>query len=256
LIYDCILYSGEKDLLTIRLNETCLCSDWVTTVIVEATKTFTGLGKPLYFEQHKEEFKNFNIFYYVVDNMPMNCDTWTREKHQRNAINIPLLFCNPKDDDIIIISDIDEVPRAKQVNKFKPDINFAALIQDKYSYFLNCFEGRQTWDRARIMTWEYLKDKSPEEVRNSGYDFSIHDAGFHWSWLGGVDEMVRKLESFSHQEHNTPELNNAEVLKHKLETGQCLWNNNEGDTWKFIDIDLSHPEYLFKNKEKFKHLIK
>ena len=255
MVFDAMLYNGERELLEIRINEMSLCEDWVTHIVVEASMTFSGKQKPLYFD--KEYFSKYkNIFYLVVDDTPTDCDTWARERFQRNKIMLALNFLDPKDDDKVIISDVDEVPRAKQVNKFKPDINFAALIQDKYSYFLNCFEGRQTWDRARIMTWEYLKDKSPEEVRNSGYDFSIHDAGFHWSWLGGVDEMVRKLESFSHQEHNTPELNNAEVLKHKLETGQCLWNNNEGDTWKFIDIDLSHPEYLFKNKEKFKHLIK
>ncbi len=45
-------------------------------------------------------------------------------------------------------------------------------------------------------------------------------------------------------------------LSKKLETGQCLWNDNVGDKWKFIELDLSHPEYLFKNQENYRHLIK
>ena len=71
MIYDCILYNGEKDLLEIRLNEMSLCNDWVTTIIVEANKTHTGWEKPLYFEEHKKYFeKHKNIMYFVVDDMP------------------------------------------------------------------------------------------------------------------------------------------------------------------------------------------
>jgi hypothetical protein len=94
------------------------------------------------------------------------------------------------------------------------------------------------------MTWDYLKNKEPEEVRNSGYDFSIHHAGWHWSWC--VDP-IRKLESFSHQELNTPA--NIE----KLERKENIWDDNK---FKVIDINLSHPEYLYRNQEKFKGLIK
>lgn len=257
MIYDAFCYSGEKQLLEIRINELSLCNDWVTHVVVESNKTFSGLDKPLYFEENKTQFSQYkNIMHLVVNDMPEDCDTWTREKFQRNKIMLALNFLDPKDDDKIIISDVDEVPRAKQVNKFKTEIEFAALVMDKYSYFLNCFEGKQTWNRARIMSWKYLKDKSPEEVRNSGYDFALLDAGWHWSWMGGVEEMIRKVNSFSHQEYNTPEFKDEKTLASKMETGQCLWNDNDWDKWKFVDIDLSYPEYIFKNQDKFKNLIK
>jgi hypothetical protein len=245
LIYDCILYSGERELLEIRLNETSLCGDWVTTVIVEATKTHTGWEKPLYFEEHKQQFKRFNIFYLAIYDMPDNCTAREREKYQRNKIITALKFVEPQPHDTVIISDIDEVPRAKQVNKFiNSGIDFAALIQDKYAYFLNCLESEQSWDRSRIMRWGYLRNKTPEEVRNSGYDFSINDAGWHWSW---VIDPLRKLESFSHTELNTQE--NIE----RVEKKENIWND---DKFKIIDINLSHPEYLFKNQHLYKHLIK
>lgn len=244
-LFDCILYSGEKELLEIRLNETCLCNDFVTTIIVEANKTHTGWDKPLYFEEQKEYFKNYkNIMYFVVDDMPKNGPPREREAHQRNAIMKALKFNEPKYDDVIIIADVDEIPRAKQINKFKPDMEFAALIMDKYAYFLNCLESEQSWDRARVMTWEYLKNKEPEVVRNSGYNLSIHQAGWHYSW---VIDPLRKLESFSHTELDTPE--NIERVQRK----ENIWND---DKFKIIDINLSHPEYLVKNIDKFKHLIK
>lgn len=182
--------------------------------------------------------------YFVVDDMPDNATPRERETHQRNAMMKALKFNEPKDDDIILISDIDEIPRARTISLFKPQMGFAALIMDKYAFYLNCIESEQSWDRARIMNWNYLRNKTPEEVRNSGYDFSAHHAGWHYSW---IEDPVRKLQSFSHQELNTPE--NIE----RLEKKENIWND---DKLTMIDINLSHPEYLFKNKERFKHLIK
>lgn len=243
MIYFCCLYNGEKELLEIGLNEMSLCNDWGQFIVVEANKTHTGWGKPLYFEEQKEYFKKYkNIMYYVVEDMPDGTPK-EREAHQRNAIMKALKFHEPKDDDIVIIADVDEIPRAKQINKFKPDMEFAALIMDKYNYYLNLLEGYQIWNRAKIMTWGYLKNKTPEEVRNSGYDFSINDAGFHFSWIG---DAVRKLESFSHVELNTPE--NIE----KVQRAENIW---DGAEFKKVEIDLSFPRYLVDNLGKFKHLI-
>ena len=245
MIYDCILYNGEKELLDIRLNETSLFDDWVTTIIVEADKTFMGDRKPLYFERHKELFRTFNIFYLAVD-IPDGLRGFEAEAYQRNEIMKGLKFHSPKYDDHIIISDVDEIPRARQINRtINTSILFASLLMDKYAYALNLLESEQTWDRARIMKWDYLKyeSRTPEVVRNSGYDFSVHHAGWHWSW---VIEPLRKLESFSHSELNTDD-NFANVVMKKN-----FWNDDE---FKKIEIDLSHPEYLVKNIDKFNHLL-
>ena len=248
MIYDCFLYSGEKELLEIRINELSLCNDFVTHLIVESNKTHTGWDKPLYFEQQKEHFKKYpNIMYFVVDDMPENATAREREKHQRNCILKMLEFNQIHYSDIIIVSDVDEIPRAKQIDKFKPNMEFAALIQDKYNYYLNLLEGYQIWNRAKIMTWKHLVNSTPEEVRNSGYDFSIHDAGFHFSWLGGAEKAVQKLESFSHTELNTPE--NIE----KVKMAENIWDDTK---FKVVDIDLSFPEYIVKNIDNYKHLIK
>lgn len=244
MIYYCCLYNGEKELLEIALNEMCLCSDWVQFIVVEANKTHTGWDKPLYFQEQRQEFEKYkNIMYFVVDDMPEGTPR-EREAYQRNAIMKMLKFSQPKDDDVIIISDVDEIPRAKAVNMFKPDMEFASLAQEKYAYYLNNIEEGSSWDRCRIMSWAYLKNKMPEEVRNSGYDIVILKGGWHWSW---VIDPIRKLESFSHTELDTPE--NIERIK----MGENIWDDAK---FKVIDIDLSHPEYLFKNQERFKHLIK
>ena len=244
MIYYCCLYNGEKELLKISLNEMSLCNDWVQFIVVEANKTHTGGDKPLYFEEQKEYFKKYqNIMYFVVDDMPDGTPR-EREAHQRNAIMKALNFNEPKDDDIVIIADVDEIPRAKAVNMFKPDMQFASLSMEKYAYFLNCIEDGVEWDRCRIMSWKYLKNKMPEEVRNSGFDIVLLKGGWHFSWC---IEPLRKLESFSHTELDTQE--NME----RIERHENIWDDNE---FKIIEINLSHPEYLVKNIDKFKHLIK
>lgn len=242
MIYDCVLYNGEKELLEIRLNETKLFNQKVTTVIVCASKTHTGLDKPSHVEEIKESFEGFDIFCYLLGGLSGDTPR-EREAHQRNEIKTALNILQPEDDDIILISDVDEIPRARQINLFKKEIGFAALILDKYAYFLNILESEQSWDRARIMSWGYLKNKRPEEVRNSGYDYSIHHAGWHWSW---IIDPVNKLHSFSHTELDTPE--NVERVKRK----ENIWSSDE---FKILDINLSHPEYLYKNQDRFKTLL-
>lgn len=242
MIYDCIIYNGEKDLLDIRLHETCLCDDWVTTVIIEADKTHTGLNKPYYFEEYKAEYSRFNLMYLKIV-IPEGLSPKDAEIYQRNEIKTALKFLSPNGSDKVIVSDVDEVPRARTVNIFNAGMDFAALIFDKYGYYLNWLESEQSWDRARIMSYSYLKDKLPNDVRDSGYDISLHHAGWHWSW---AIDPVKKLESFSHTELNT--IQNLEKVSNK----ENIWSENK---FQKIDINLSHPEYLYKNQDKFSHLI-
>ena len=241
-LFDCILYNGEKELLEIRLNETKLFNQEVTTIAICSSQTHSGYDKPNYYDDFNC-FPYFNIFGLCLDKLDGE-NPREREAYQRNKIKNVLNIIGAKDEDIVIISDVDEIPRARQINLFKPDMKFACLMQEKYAYYLNNIEDGVWWDRARIMTGEYLKDKQPEEVRNSGYDFIITNGGWHYSW---VCDPLRKLKSFSHTELDTPE--NIE----KLERKENIWDNNK---FKVIDIDLSHPEYLYRNQDKFKHLIK
>ena len=252
MIYDCFTFFKEFDLLKIRCEELKPLN--VNHVLVECTHTFTGKPKPLFFKENYDEFRGYNIIHGIINNSPNNGNAWDNEKFQRNNIMLGLENCN--DSDIVIIGDADEIPRAQAIKNYHIGMGQTALVMDKFGYFLNCIEGKQSWKSSRIMPYSYLKDKTPDEVRNSGYDNQIEHAGWHWSYLGGVEAIRNKLDSFSHQECNTPKLNNEEVLKHKLEIGQSLWSNEPHDLWPFMEIDDSFPEYVQKNKEQFSHLIK
>ena len=249
MIIDCIIFNGEKECLQIRAEELKPLN--VTHVLVESCFTFTGRSNSLKYWDFANLY-SYNIKPFLCNNMPNNGNAWDNERTQRDYILTALESLGAQDDDIIIISDADEVPRLEAIKEYNLEMGLTALRMDKFGYYLNCREGVQSWERARIMPFSYLKENSPEEVRNSGFPSEIKNAGWHWSWLGGVDAMINKLNSFSHQEVNNDKLNNRDILEYKFKTGQSLWGD---DFWEMVDIDNSFPKYVQDNKEKFKHII-
>ena len=86
MIYDCFQFYNEIDILKIRLN---VLKDVVDKVVLsESTTTFSGKSKPLYFEENKELFKEFEdkIIHVIVDDTPMDCDAFKRDSHQKCAV--------------------------------------------------------------------------------------------------------------------------------------------------------------------------
>lgn len=113
MVYDCFCFYNELDLLEIRLNILNGCVDKF--VLVEATRTQRNNPKPLYFAENKERYKKFEdkIIHLVLDEYPEHIEQWTIENLQRNYIMKGLEQCS--DDDIILISDLDEIPRPEYI---------------------------------------------------------------------------------------------------------------------------------------------
>lgn len=91
-VWDCFLFNCELELLSFRLNELSQCVDFF--VLVEATTTFRGEPKPLYYAQNKSSYQEFQnqIIHVVVDDMPTETDSpWAREKYQHAAILMRIL---------------------------------------------------------------------------------------------------------------------------------------------------------------------
>src|SRR4029077_20310130 len=94
-------------------------------------------------------------------------------------------YTNLVDDDIIIISDIDEIPRKEAILQVKPEMGVAFLDMTKFGFFLNLKEGDH-WTPPKICTWKHLKNSTPEEVRNAGAPHTIEKGGWHFSYAGGI----------------------------------------------------------------------
>ncbi|MBV5330446.1 MAG: glycosyl transferase GT17 family protein, partial [Chlorobium sp.] len=116
MIFDTFIFFNEIELLDIRLNILNDCVDRF--VLVEATKTFQGKHKPLFFEQSKHLFERYKdkIIHVVVDDLPVNAAPFDREYFQRDAILRGLDGCGSED--LIIISDLDEIPNPEVIPKY------------------------------------------------------------------------------------------------------------------------------------------
>jgi beta-1,4-mannosyl-glycoprotein beta-1,4-N-acetylglucosaminyltransferase len=247
--FDCFLYNGEKACRQIRCEELMPLN--VDHISVESNYTFTGKKRNLYLSWGLEENK-YRLYAVVDSQVPNNGNAWDNESHQRNYILTMLEAIDAQDDDIVIISDADEIPSLKAIQSYKPEMGLTALKMDVFWYKFNCLAEEQTWSHPKIMTYGYLKSTTPQKVRESGYGNVIDNAGHHFSYLGDADFIVNKLESFSHQEYNATEFKDKEEITRKINEGISLWGEGK---FRFVPIDETFPKYLYENQEKFKSLI-
>ena len=288
MIYDCFTFFNELDLLEIRLN---ILNDTVDKfVLVEATRTHQGKSKPLYFSENRDRFRFFQhkIIHIVVDDYPTFFsklrmpNAWDIEKHQRNAIAKGLRDC--KSEDVIIVSDLDEIPDPKQVKIFKDIRGLKVFQQRDFYYYLNCvgLDSSEEWWYGSVMA-HFTDFKSPQELRSvskkmhadkmrilkdSRYRFfksifhsiyrknitMIDRGGWHFGYLGGVNKIIEKLEAFAHTEYNKEIFKNKSAVQKAINNGEDLFGR--GLVYSFIELDDSFPAYIIENKVRLKHLIK
>jgi len=273
MIYDTFSFYNELDLLEIRLHE---LSDIVDIfVLSEATRTHSGLPKPLYYDENREMFAEFNdrIVHVVVDDMPMTKeeieaslssqdrhwlesgyqkeDNWVRERFQRNAVMRALVGCDPED--FIMISDVDEIPRASAVMEAITSscAGSTALHQTLNTCYINWRCTNMKWYGTKILRKKDISTPSEDRFHTSATCF-IENGGWHYNFLGGVDKIKMKIKSYAHQEFNTPEFLDA------IESRLAGRVDVLGRLYKYEIIPLNEettPKYILENLEKFDHLI-
>ncbi len=290
MIYDCFIFFNEIELLEIRLN---VLNQYVDKfIILESNVTHQGQKKTLNFQQNKDKFSEFlnKIIYIIVDDMPAydGTNSWELEHHQRNSILKAIKNCNKED--IIIISDIDEIPdlSAVQMNQLK-DNTLYIFRQNMYYYYINCINCAKTLMQQKYkwsgsIMFKYSPHFTPQSMRKLSRktqalfsEKSLHriywniiifiethnnhiklqfieNGGWHFSYLGGIDRIIQKIEAFAHTEYNKKEYKDPEKIKQAIENGKDIFGRNFN--YQFVPLDNSFPEYIIKNKNKYAHLIK
>jgi len=220
-IYDCFIYTGgpaEDDLLRLRFEELrpldCMH------VLVEADHTFTGRYKGFTYDASK--FAEFPVRYIRVSDMPNDGNPRNNEKHQRNAIMRGLSYSN--DDDVVIITDLDEIPRFRAITQYQRQYGVCALIMDCMLFYLNVLELRQGIKISKIMPYSILKHTSPQDIRFSGCLLGIMDAGWHFTWMGGADAILTKFQNICHQEEAVQAFAKREIIDQRINSLQTIWH--------------------------------
>ena len=256
-VYDGFLFFNELDLLEIRFN---ILSEVVDKfVLVEASRTFSKNEKPFYFEENKERYTQFldKIIHIKIENYPETKDAWEMEEYQRNQIALGTKQC--LHDDIILISDLDEIPNPKTIINYKESGNgICTLRQLHFDYYLNyerCGKNNY-WQNAKILRYGNIAAIAtpPQGIRKTKGVKLIKNGGWHFSFLGGIENIKLKIQSFSHQEYNNDKYVNDQI-EYKTRMGLDLFDRNNV---RLIPIKVSrkkHPQYIVDNQEKYSHLI-
>ena len=256
-VYDCFLFFNEFDLLEIRLN---VLSDVVDKfVLVEADRSFSNNKKQFYFEENKERYEQFldKIIHVKIDQYPETKDTWEMQDYQRNQIALGISQCS--DSDVIIISDLDEVPNPETIKKYKDTgTGIYCLKQLHFDYYLNYQRHGKNhfWYSAKIARYKDMLNKnySPQNVRSLKNLKAIKNGGWHFSFVGGKENIIYKIQSISMQKWNNEKYINDKI-EYKIRMGLDLFDRKN---IRLVPIKITtrkYPQYIIDNQEKYSHLI-
>lgn len=273
MIFDCCTFFNELDLLEIRLN---ILYNFVDKfVIVEGNKTHTGKDKEFVFEQNKNRFTEFldKIIYIKVDDFPVleNSQSdkygnqWLYENFQRDAIMRGLKDCSPND--IVIISDCDEIPNPTAIKKYKSGI--CSLRLWTFYYHFNTLNKYYPYSKgAKICKFKDLCD--PKQTLNdiefcsySKYGLptylrfckgkKIKNGGWHFSYIGSLENILMKRQAIVEQQFNNGQNMSIETMKNLIDNGQDIL----GRGLEFLNIKPQDilPKYILANENKYSQYI-
>ena len=264
-IYDCFQYFNEDHMVDLRLNILDKHVDYF--VISESTKTHQGEHKKLQFNINNfQKFKS-KIKYIIADyKADKDFEHHTGgesliEKHQRNSLYQGI--SNASSDDLIMLSDCDEIPDLTKISQIKSHSKFIAFSQMMFMYKLN-FKNLQesNWIGSKITHKKNITDmQSLRDLKFKDYPFwridkrhfQIIKGGWHFSFLQTPEDIARKIKSFSHGEFNTNSNVDISNIEKKISKGLDVLNR--GFDLKKINIDESYPEYIRNNKKIFNKWI-
>ena len=241
MIVDAFTFFNEKELVELRIK---YLNDVVDSfLIVEADHTHTGIKKNWNFpELLKNNLKQFS---HKIQYNQMKVDlkkaeaeknpnyigktlgrSWRVETMQRNFLKDSYQKVS-SGDDIIIISDLDEIPSKDKVDFIKSsDFKLIAPVAFVQSLFhLNCkFLDLEEWIGSVVITSKLIEKYEPQIFRDYKNRISrFIDGGWSFSSFGGAERVRLKLEAFCHEEYNKKEYKAEEHLKKCMETGLDLF---------------------------------
>lgn len=260
MIYDCFTYYNEIELLELRLRTLAEVVDCF--VIVEANKTFSGKSRDFHFAKHRAALAEFDskIKYIQVTDMPDTTDEWVLQHFQRNCISRGLVDCAP--DDLVLVSDVDEIPHPdalRQILSTRQGQNLiakypVAFAQRTFYYYVNSVYKRLVTGTVAILKKNLTEPEQMRTIRDRAP--RIRDGGWHFTYLGGAERILQKIESLGHGEKNVRSNLSAEFVQSCIESGSSSIHNAAGDQYLFVQIDASFPADLPALIAKYPYLFR
>ena len=289
-IYDCTNYFNEDLMYGLRLE---ILDKYVDKFVVAESKyTHSGQPKKLHFDINRySKFKN-KIIYIVVEDEPSDLidlsglptnqaqgmkrvNSLKRIKQQYDILKDGIGEAN--DNDLIILSDCDEIPNLTSLGNFKLKkiLIFEQLL---FYYKFNLYHNSKIWHGSKaclkkdLVTFNQLRN-----IKNKKYPlwridtlFSknkynnvkfVDNGGWHFTNMKTPEEIFSKLNSFLHNvdfKLSGLNLDDVKEMVSKKKIGYDHFaDQRKVDRWnsqitlKAVDISIL-PKYISDNKEKFK----
>ena len=293
-IFDCFMYFNEEMVVDVRLNT---LNDFVDYFVIVESK-FTHKGEPRELRFNHKKFERFKdkIIYLIFDKEPAEIETVRsddteeeksrkyifnaayRENGQRNYIDKGLV--NAEKNDIILISDVDEIPNLSNINFNKVNKKIILFAQDMFYYKFNLRLPNLIWTGTKACKKKYLI--SPQWLRNikdRKYSFFRIDTffskvkytnvkiftngGWHFTNIKNAEEIKYKLKSYLHHREFDVNPLTVDQIKKIINNKKAIYNLNvdksvskigNGDDLEKFDFKKL-PKYIQDNKENLKEWI-
>ncbi len=290
-VYDCFMYFDEDTIVDLRFN--CLNNYVDKFVIVESKFTHSGKKRNLLFDINKFKLFKDKISYFVLDHEPNGIEAVNdkddestksgkyilnsakRENYHRNYITKGIEEADLED--IIIVSDADEIQNLENLDIRKIKNKLILFQQKMFYYKLNLYLDNFNWVGTKACRKKNLI--SPQWLRNvkdRSYPFwridclfskikyqdiyFVNEGGWHFSNLKSAKAIEKKLKSYlHHREFDIEPLSVEKIDKimgekkpiYDLKVDQRISKFNKGQKLTTIDLKLL-PDYIQNNIEKYK----
>ena len=294
-IFDCFMYFDEEIVLDVRLNVLDQFVDYF--VIVESKFTHKGDPRNLKFDLDKyKKFKD-KIIYLVYEDQPKEIkiiksndseneksikyifNAIYRENGQRNYIGKGLI--RAKDNDIILISDVDEIPNLSNVSFDKIDEKIILFKQDMFYYKFNLhlpnfiWTGTKACKKKNLLNPQWLrniKDRKYSFFRMDTF-FSktkymnvkiFNNGGWHFTNIKTAKEIEFKLRSYLHHREFEQDPLTIDQIDKIIKDKKAIYNlnmdkssiNKIGNGNELEKFELSKlPIYIQENLNNLKQWI-
>ena len=293
-IYDCFMYFDEDMLLDLRLNY--LDKFVKKFVITEATYTHNGKKKELKFDINKfKKFKN-KIIYLVVDKQPKNIlnfnENETKDSKGEKLIlngmardyfqreNLTRGLTEACDEDLIFISDLDEIPNIENLNLSVINNNILIFEQTIFYYKFNLAYDGFKWQGTKATKFKnFISPQWLRNIKGKNYPkwridtlfskkkysnlFFIKNGGWHFTCLKTAEDLEKKLLNFAHHyEFEESGLKTEDIKKmikekrviydYKVDQKKYKWSGKS--VLKKINTSLL-PKYISSNLNSYKEWL-
>ena len=269
-IYALTLINTELEWLEIRMGTMASEIDYF--VIVESALTFSDLAKPLHVRENWDRFAPWHdkmLLHTLNTTHPTPGgkfgDAWERERFNRDAM-FSQVFAGltgaaaPWPGDVILVGDVDELVRPEVLSMLRNcEIPKRTRLHTTIYYYsfqwISQGQGKGDWDHPDATFYDGKNTVLPQDLRDGGADVEVWDAGWHCSFCFDLlGEIVRKVQSYSHQEMNRPDVLDPKRILERVRNGEDMFGRAGSDCHR-VERNVDVPPYLVENSERFAYVL-